>query len=369
MKIRKEIQDELENLKNYRRRLHEIPEVKFETFETMKMIQRLSGRNADEFDGFSGVFYLKGKTKKCMAFRCELDGLAIQEKNKVSYASKNKAMHACGHDAHMAILLCMMNYYKLYPSDVSLLFIFQPAEESGAGAKYMIQKNIFEKYQVAVCFALHVMPTMSDFIGCKEGILMAKSCEFDILIQGKAAHAVHANQGIDSMKAMNLLLNEIYEIQKELLPNIVHVGKIESGQIGNGISEVSRLYGTIRSLTNGVFDGIKEFIQNKCIQADEQMNTKSYIQFSDGYDCVENDGHLVQKIKEIAKEDYLEISSVMLSEDFSFYKTKCPCCMYFCGLHSKIDLHDSKFDLDEEDCLKAIEMNVSLVEQLICEIM
>ena len=144
MKIRKEIFEQLNELKRIRRKLHENPELGFNTQNTMRLIKDFINIEPIEDDEISGVFYLKGNDD-CIAFRCELDGLNIKEDNDIEYKSKNNYMHACGHDMHMAIMISLINHYLDYEHKPSLLFIFQPAEESGAGAYYMLKKDIFFK--------------------------------------------------------------------------------------------------------------------------------------------------------------------------------------------------------------------------------
>lgn len=361
MKIRKEILDRFEIFKENRREIHKYPEIGFDTKETMNRIKRLLNLNTANDDEYSGVFYLPSE-KECIAFRCELDGLPIKEENDVDYQSTNAYMHACGHDAHMAILIETIHYFLHHPHKKSLLFIFQPAEESGAGSKYMMCQNIFEKYKVKECYATHVMPNLGDYIGCKENIMMAKSREIHLHIQGKGAHAGHKELGIDAMKATTFFLEHIYQIESDLKPNILHFGKLESGYVGNAVSSNSYLVGTMRCFNEKSDELIQNFLINLIKNIDEQFQTESSIEFKNGYDAVVNDKTLVDKIKKLLSDDYLEIQPLALSEDFSFYSQKCKCCYTLCGLSSKTDLHDSRFDLDEKECLKAIELNIRIVE-------
>lgn len=362
MKIRKEILDDLDIFKLNRRELHKYPEIEFNTFQTIRRIERMAEYDITECDGFSGIFYVKGKSARTIAFRCELDGLEMKEMNENEYASKNGFMHACGHDAHIAILLATLRYFIKYPPDVSIVLILQPAEESGCGAKHILSKGIFEKYSIEMLFATHVMPNLGDVIACREKEMMAQSCEVTLKIHGKNAHVGHFKEGIDSLKGACLFLNKVYELHDELLPNVLHFGKIESGTIRNGVSDLSILQGTLRSFDPLIFYALKELMVSWAHEIDCEIKTNATLHFSSGYDVVYNDSLLVEMVRKIAGTDYLEIEKLYTSEDFSFYKEKCPCCMFLCGLSSKVDLHDSFFDLSEEECLKAVEMNVSLVE-------
>lgn len=362
MKIRKEIKDQLEELKTIRRRIHQNPEIGFDTFQTMETIQTIMNQNAAEYDGFSGVFYLDNKSKSSIGFRCELDGLPIKEKNQVSYHSLNDYMHACGHDAHMAIMIILMKYLFLHEKKTSVLFIFQPAEESGAGAKHMIEKKILEKYHVQELYAVHVLPRCQDVIASKSGELMAASCEIKVKIHSKGGHAAHQNQRQDAMKAMHAFLSEVYQLQKENSTFLVHFGKVECGSSSNVIADECILDGTMRSFDEKMMITLKNMLSEMLMKVDQSFQSNSVISFSSGYEIVKNDRKMVDKIKTIAGQQYQEIDPMMLSEDFSFYSAICPCCLFFCGLSEQHDLHDACFDVDEKECLKAIEVMIQLVE-------
>ncbi|WP_281628241.1 amidohydrolase [Traorella massiliensis] len=369
MKIRKEIQMQYDTLLRIRRELHQIPETGFDTYKTMAYITQQIPIMVSEYDGFSGVFYLQGQNKKCLGFRCELDGLPIREKNSFTYASFNGNMHACGHDAHMAIMICTLLYFIQYPPKYSLLFIFQPAEESGGGANYMIQKGIFEKYGIEYLLAVHVFPHLKDKIGCCKGVLMARSCEIKVIVRGKSVHAAHSEQGIDVIKILYQFLNWVDELKENIRSDLIHFGRMNCGEVCNAVAAYGVLEGTMRCFDDINYDMIRTQMIRQLSIIDEEYHSTSEIIFSEGYEKVVNDEKLNEYVLQIAKEDYVEMKPLYLSEDFSFYRKKCPCCLYLCGLSSEEDLHSSSFDLKEEECLKAVEMNVSLAERIFCEMM
>lgn len=366
MKIRQEIKDRLPYFKETRRLIHMNPEIGYDTSQTMKTIIDKLKRFPANQDEVSGVFYLPGE-KPYLAFRCELDGLLIQESNDCYYRSKNHAMHACGHDAHIAILIETMLYFMRHVHSQGLVFLFQPAEESGSGAQYMIDQGIFEKYEIGELYATHVFPSLGDIIGCKEGVFMASSNEIHITILGKGVHAAHYQEGINTLQAATFFLNEFYRLQHLMPQCILHIGKCESGEVGNAVASKTVLVGTMRFFDTESELFIKQSLIDLLKKIDEERLTKSTIQFTNHYDSVVNDSNLVNKIKHLIHEDYVELEAIALSEDFSFYSKKCKCCYYLCGLTSTVDLHENCFDLDEEECLKAIELNIRIVENFLCE--
>ena len=360
MKIRKEINELLIKLKKIRRQLHMFPEIGFDTYNTVQLIKQFINMKPVEDDGISLVYYLPSNGKT-IAFRCELDGLNIQEENQVVYKSNNHFMHACGHDLHMAIMILMINIFSKKKHNTSLLFIFQPAEESGAGALHIINKGIIDKYNVDELYAFHVLPNLGDFIGCKEGLIMAQSVEFNIHIKGIGGHLT-SNNTIDSIKSSNLFLNEFYKLQKELSPHRIHVGTINGGTICNSIAQYCEFKGTIRCLDKDSMISIKELIEYILIKLDKKYKTVSSIDYSIGYSPLINHVQLVEKIKVLSEDTYIEIEPLILSEDFSYYCDYCKCCYMFCGLTTNEELHSSTFDLKEEDCLKMLELFNRIIE-------
>ena len=360
MKIRKEINELLLELKRIRRQLHMIPELGFNTYNTVKLIKQFINIQPVDDDGISLVYYLPSNNKT-IAFRCELDGLNILEENDIEYKSLNEYMHACGHDLHMAVMIQMINYYSTHKHKPSLLFIFQPAEESGAGALHILKKNIIQKYEVQELYAFHVLPKLGDFIGCRNGLIMAQSCEFDITIKGNGGHLTSPNT-IDSIKISNLFLNELYKLQRELFPHKIHIGYIKGGTICNSIAEYVVLKGTIRCLDENKMKSIKKTLENISIKLDKKYKSNSNIHYSIGYPPLVNHLQLVNKVKNLSEDYFIEIEPLLLSEDFSYYCNFCKCCYLFCGLTTEEELHSSCFNLKEEDCLKILELYFLIIE-------
>ncbi|MGN1344749.1 MAG: M20/M25/M40 family metallo-hydrolase, partial [Traorella sp.] len=236
------------------------------------------------------------------------------------------------------------------------------AEESGAGAKHILSLGIFEKYCVQELYALHNLPKMKKGIYCKEGLLMAQSSEMNIHVLGQGGHVGFQKQLIDPMKTATLFLKYLHDHQLKNEPNICHIGKIESGEIRNGIAQEANLYGTIRCFNENDMKKLQQQLQEKLLEFDDLFHTQSNIIFLNEYPALMNDVHLVSKIKQLSEDDFHEIKSLCLSEDFSYYQDVCKTCYFLCGNPCNYELHTSKFMAMEEDYLIAIELNVRIVE-------
>lgn len=312
------------------------------------------------------MFLFKRKSDKCIAFRCELDGLAIKEMNDTTYCSQNDWMHACGHDGHIAAMLVLIEYLQTHQDQLvcSVLFVFQPAEESGAGAQRLIEKGLFEKYSIKAMIGAHVMPDIAaDKIACHVGALMAKSCEFTLTLKGKSAHAANYYDGLDCILGMQVLTSMIALQQQNPTFSLLHIGKQQAGEIRNGVADGCVSEGTLRSFDEQSFQAMKQNLMT-CCHVMSLLGYQCGIQFSSGYECVINDENLVQDLMDVCQEDYLQTKPRLLSEDFSFYSQIVPSLFYFCGIQQipQVDLHASNFDFDEFDLCKIIEVNIRLLE-------
>src|SRR3989338_8220501 len=187
-------QDQKE-LVELRRDFHQHPELQYEEKRTAKVVEE----KLKEF-GFSDiqtgiaktgvVTVLKGKKDRTILLRADMDGLPIEELNKVSYCSKNKGvMHACGHDAHVASLLMVAKHLQKENPDGNIKFVFQPAEEGGEGGRIMVEEGVLKNPKVEATFGLHVWGALPvGKVGVTTGPIMAAVDKFEIKIKGKGGH-------------------------------------------------------------------------------------------------------------------------------------------------------------------------------------
>ena len=207
----------------HRRALHRIPEVGFDLPETQAYVLRqLSSLNAQvkRVAGNGVLAYFDAGRSETTAFRCDMDALPIQEATDLPFASQHPGrMHACGHDAHMATMLAFCEWLSQHRGELScnVLAIFQPAEEVGGGARFVVESGALEEFNVRRIFALHVQPGIPvGTLASRPGAFMATACEVHIRLTGASAHAARARDGRDAMLAGAEAVRAVYAFDASL---------------------------------------------------------------------------------------------------------------------------------------------------------
>lgn len=347
----------------WRRYLHEHPELSNREFETSKFIASyLTSLGMDVQTGVAktGVVALLkgGKPGSVVALRADMDALPVLERTKVEYASAAKGeylgetvpvMHACGHDAHMAILLGAATVLSSVKKDLpgTVKFIFQPAEEGApgneeGGARLMIQEGVLENPQVAAIFGLHInSETEVGVIKYKPGAEMAAADWFSITVKGKGSHGSQPWAGIDPIVVSAQIIEGLQTIvsrQEDLTtaPVVITVGKIQGGVRNNIISEEVVMEGTIRTLDSAMQPEVHEKIRRMATkiaeasgaQADITIVTKTLVTYNDpGLTAM-----MAPSFDKAAGKENVHIMNWMTgAEDFSYYGAKIPSLFFFLG--------------------------------------
>ncbi len=364
-KIVKEAHDIQSNLVEMRRHFHMHPETMYEEENTASFIEnelKMIGFSPVRVAGTGITAILKGnKDGKTIGLRADMDALNITEKNDKSYISKIPGkMHACGHDAHMACLLGAARILWKYQEFLhgKIKFIFQPAEEGGAGAYKMINEGVLE--DVDEIFGLHVwIPLESGKIGTRSGPLMASSDIFEIKIKGKGGHAAFPHLSIDP----SALVPDIYDafqkiITREIDPlenAVISIPVFQGSNAHNVIPSRFILKGTLRTLNPSIRDYIIKRMQEILNGYSEAWRCKADFKlFEPSYPPVVNDVELTEEISEILVplSPIINIPPSMAGEDFSFYQQKVKGVFLFLGIKNNNKNiihphHHPKFDIDE----------------------
>lgn len=339
-----------------RRDLHQIPELGFKEYNTQKyIVNALSKMNCKLFLINTGVvaFFNNGK-EKTLAYRSDMDGLAIKEENEVEYKSKNDCMHACGHDAHMALALGICDYlndhYHEYPHNFAI--IFQPSEEVFGGSKLILDSNILSELKVDKIIGIHLFPKLEKGKFLTSKTIFASSREIDISIKTSPIHAANKKEGKDSLKIAINLINYINRIKSK--SSLIHIGYLSSGVSRNIVSPISNIKGTIRSKNDD--KKICDKIIKKIIKIKRKIKIDITYDFSSYLPMINNDRNLIYKAKEkiplaISYHTYYQ------GEDFSLYSQKYPSLFLLYGIGDTPYLHSSNFNFDDsllEECLSTL---------------
>ncbi|MFK4784950.1 M20 family metallopeptidase [Fusobacterium sp. MFO224] len=364
---------------NIRRKLHKYPELDFSLPKTTKIICE----TLDELNikykkniGKSGIVAdIEGKNKNItLAFRADMDALPVIEETKFNFKSEHHGkMHACGHDAHMSILLgaakVISENLEELPCNVRL--IFQPAEETTGGAVPMIKDGVLEN--VNGIFGLHVDPSVNaGQIAIKYGAMNAASTGIKIKIKGKSCHGAYPSTGVDAIVVAAQVITALQTIVSRSIDSreslVLSFGKIIGGETENVISGEVLLEGTIRTLSNKLRDSVKPKIKNMVKMICEGMGAMGEVEYRDSYMALINDDKFVDIVKlsgnEILGSQNVKEKNVpeMVVEDFAYYLDEVPGAFFNLGVGIKDvenkPLHNGLFSIDESALIIGVKMQV-----------
>lgn len=341
-------------LYEYYKKLHQIPELGFKEYKTSAYILSILRKTkAEIFQINTGIcaFFDFNKTKT-IAFRTEQDGLKIKEENSIPFKSKhNGYMHACGHDAHMAILLNLVQLIdKIENYPFNILFIFQPSEEKIGGALSLLP--FLKKYDFKAFFGMHVFPYLqNNIVYTSKDLIFASSTEIDIKIKSTSCHIANYSKKNDSiMKTFSLI--RYLERKAKDNNNLLHFGVIKGGYQRNSTAENCLIKGSLRCLSN---ENAYSFINKYFINTNEikyKVSKTIPVLKNNKLLSVELINNL--KIKEISHPFYQ-------AEDFAFYNCF-NTCFFLLGVNSNYPLHHPNFLLKEENLKSGYEFYVKLLK-------
>ncbi|MGG0287479.1 amidohydrolase [Peribacillus butanolivorans] len=376
---------------SWRRHIHENPELSYQEHNTSDYIYNLlstfPGLEVTKPTETSVLAVLRGSKKTdqknyTIAFRADIDALPIQEEADVDFKSKNPGvMHACGHDAHAAMLLGAAKILSEKREEIfgEIRFIFQHAEESyPGGASELVKSGIMEG--VDYVFALHVSPYERKGTICiKDGVFCAAAGDFEIKIIGQGGHASTPELTIDPLIiAAEITTNLQHIISRKLSAlkaPVISVTTFHAGSALNVIPEYAELGGTIRSLDGDTRVKSREYLE-KIVKGITDAHGASYeINWLLGYPAVVNNKTVVDISREIVeeicgKDNLINVEHPMFgTEDFSAYSEIVPASMQFIGVHSDeigkaYPLHHPKFKIDESALQYGVEYFVGVARKL-----
>jgi amidohydrolase len=362
------------------------PELGFEEVETSKLVsqwlERFGLQVKREWAKTGVVGLLQGREPgKTVAIRADMDALPLEEANHVSYASKVKGkMHACGHDAHVAILLGVAKFFSSIREKVKgrIQWIFQPAEEGGGGGRVMVEKGVLDHPEVNAIFGAHVFPFLPvGKVGVYEREGLAATDRFTIKVIGKGGHAASPHVTKDPILAAGHLITQIHSIVSRninpLESGVITVGKVVGGTAFNIIPDEVELLGTVRSLNPQVREELKSKLEQVTQGVAGSFGINCQFNFEYGYPVLINDSEMTQLVisacsKGVGKENVEVLKPSMGGEDFAYYLEKVPGSFFRLGCRNEEKgiihpYHSSLFDIDEEVLPFGVEMFVRIIDQ------
>ena len=355
-----------------RRALHKIPEIGFELPKTVAFIaSELRKHNisfTDRYGKCSLVAEL-GQGEKVIALRADIDGLPMEEKTGLPFSSEIAGqMHACGHDAHGAILLAVAKYLKEQEEQLPcrVRLIFQPSEEGAvSGAAMLVQNGVMEGVDHILC--THCENTLeTGLIGVRSGDYMAACVPGTVCFYGKASHAAAPQAGIDAV-AMAV---EAYSRMKEMVrkeagerPYIWNVGHITGGTVHNVVPDQCRMDISFRFYDKEFAERVESGVRGICGEIAERFGGRAEITWKMSTAAIHNDEVLATEFAEKVKAagmDVKEMPGKMSSEDFAWYLEKAPGLIFRFGTRNEAlgcsgPAHRSDFKIDEEGMKAAIK--------------
>jgi len=348
----------------WRRDIHANPELGNREFRTGKLVaehlRALGFDQVQEKVAHTGVVGLLkgGKPGPCVALRADMDALPVVEETDVPFKSTVRSewngvacgvMHACGHDAHVAILMGVATVLSNMREHISgsVKFIFQPAEEmppegEDGGARMMIDEGCLHNPKVEAIFGLHMSSKMhAGKLGFRAGPYMASADLFRIFVRGKQTHGAQPWSGVDPIVVGSQIVMGLQTVVSRKVnlteePAVVTVGSFQSGNRANIIPEEASMEGTIRTFNEGHREDIHRFVEKIAKLIAESGGATAHVHINRGYPVTVNDTGLVEWAvphlkRALGDDSVVEIPKTCGGEDFAFYQQKIPGFFFHIG--------------------------------------
>jgi hippurate hydrolase len=355
--------------KTWRRTIHQYPELLFGCDEVVGGIAK------------SGVVAVVNGTKgpgRTIALRCDMDALPMAEQTNLPHASRvENMMHACGHDGHTAMLLATAKQLSRTRDFAgTVVLIFQPAEEGGAGSRVMIEEGVLERFGIEEVYGMHNQPGLDvGSFAIRSGAMMAGGDRFVVTINGKGGHAAYPHLAQDPVLAGAQMIVALQAIASRFTnpfdPVVVSITYLEGGNQGalNVIPAAIRIGGTIRTMQAKTRKMVEERFREVVIGTAKSLGSQAEIDWRPGYPVTVNDPAktraAARAASAVAGADKVDTEwpATMGSEDFSYMLEKRPGAMIWLGNGDSADLHNPAYDFNDEAIVHGLHYWLTLVDQ------
>jgi len=369
MAIENWVGDQVESLTAFRRDLHQHPELLYDTLRTAATVaEALRAAGVDEVTegvGRSGVVgVIRGQSNnsgRTIGLRADMDALPIEEATGKPWASLVPGkMHACGHDGHTTMLLGAARHLAQSRAfDGTVVVIFQPAEEGGAGAKAMIDDGLFDRWPCDEVYGMHNRPNLpvGEFT-IAPGPIMGSVDEVKIRIEGRGGHAARPDQTVDPLPIAAALIQAIQTITSRTIDPldsaVISLCTIEAGNAFNVIAQDVRMTGTVRTLREEVRTHVESQLNSLVKNVAAGFGAKGHLEYIRHYPVTVNHeretelaARAAQEVAGIERVD-LEMPPVLGGEDFSFMLNMVPGAMINIGNGRSAGLHHPEYDFNDD---------------------
>jgi amidohydrolase len=370
----------------WRRHFHENPEPALKEFQTARKIEEtLNGFGIETRMMAGGIavrgFLQGGNPGKTIALRADIDALPMAEETNLPFQSRNPGVfHGCGHDAHTAMLLGAAQILSGMRNELSgnVVFIFQPAEETGQGAAKMVAEGVLDK--VDAVFGIHVDVSLpSGTLHYKAGPIMAAGDFFDVKISGKGGHGAMPQTAVDPIAIAAQAISAVQTVvSREVDPResaVVSVCKIQAGGAYNIIPDSVTFGGTLRSHSPELREYLPKRVEEIIRGVAAAMRGICEFTLHKRFPPTINEEKMTAFVKEIGQEilgaeKIFPKVPLMGSEDFSCYLEKVPGTFFFLGVKNEAKGivypgHHPKFDVDEDALPFGTALHVAVAKKFL----
>lgn len=375
---------QLDDAVELRRRIHRHPELGLDNPRTQEAIlDALDGLGLDVTTGTATTSVVAtmdgGAPGPTLLLRADTDGLPMHEDTGLDHASTvDDAMHACGHDAHVAMLVGAARILHTRRGDLAgrVAFAFQPGEEGHHGAKVMLEEGLLDGDRApSAAFAIHITPTIpTGWLATRPGPFMASADKLHITVTGRGGHASMPHQALDPIPVACEIVGAVQAMVTRAVdafdPAVVTIAKIEAGTTNNVIPEVAHLTGTVRTVSEGTRSLVLDRLRRLAVGIADAHGAEATVDIEPGYPVTVNDDAFAAFTEVVAAEvagadGALRMPTpVMGAEDFSYWLQRIPGAMTFLGASPgpgpAAPNHSNRMVIDESAMATGIAMHTAV---------